>query len=291
MRIFLLGASGMLGTDLESEFQDRNWSVESPGPDKFDIGSAESAATLIVREPGSFDWVINAAAYTAVDAAESNLDECFLVNAVGPGYLAKAATFIGARTLHFSTDYVFDGGKTSPYTEDDAPMAKGVYARSKLAGESAVSEADPGAIIVRTAWLYGIHGKSFPRTMIEAWQAGKSLKVVNDQVGTPTSTVELARVVGDLMERELDSGVFHAAGGEVATWFEFAELALQIAQRAGLKGPEVDLLPISTEEWPTAAVRPPNSALSSEKLWQTGVEPMRPLEEALEAFVALMTPG
>lgn len=274
----------MLGKDLAAAFRDRKWDVEAPAPERYDLTSAEDAARLALGQMGRFDWVVNAAAYTAVDKAESDRDACFLVNAIGPSYLAKAAASVGAQFLQFSTDFVFDGEKTDPYTEDDAPNPIGIYAKSKLEGELAVQAACPGALIVRTAWLFGPNGKSFPRTILKAYLAGNALRVVDDQIGSPTYTEELARTACNLIELGA-SGVIHAVGPEIKSWHQFAVEVLETFRQLHPDAPDAKIEPISTIDWPTPAARPKYSALATLRLKELSVSPMEPTTDSLLKFV------
>jgi dTDP-4-dehydrorhamnose reductase len=194
---------------------------------------------------------------------------------MGPSYVASAAADLGARVIHVSTDFVFDGTKSVPYVESDAPHPLSVYGDTKLTGERNASP----AVIVRTSWLFGADGPCFPKTMIRAHQAGKSLRVVADQFGTPTFTQELARVFGDIISNNLPDGIYHAAGPESMSWYEFAKRVL-----SSWAGTDVDVTPIRTEDWPTPAIRPKQSALSMDKLESLGIAKMEPLAKTLPTF-------
>lgn len=275
MKILLIGGYGMLGSDLREEFVRRGWGVVAPTLEEVDItdpvqvaGCAEMAG----------DWVVNAAAYTAVDKAESEPDAAMMVNGLAVGYLGQMAAMAGSKFLHISTDFVFDGTKTEPYTEDDATNPLGEYGRSKLVGEEqALSHA---GVVVRTAWLFGPNGGSFPRTMIRVAREGKPLRVVADQTGCPTYTADLARVIADLIARDAYPGVYHAVGPDTMTWHEFAVRTLAAA------GIDYEIAQISTADYPTPAKRPAYSVLSTAKIEAMGIAPMRPMSEALTEFVA-----
>jgi dTDP-4-dehydrorhamnose reductase len=214
--------------------------------------------------------VINAAAYTAVDAAENDRDAAYRANRDGPAELARLCAAAGIPLIQVSTDYVFDGRKGAPYVETDPTSPQGVYGASKLAGEQAVLAAYPRAVVVRTSWVYSPIGKNFVRTMLAAAERNPSLRVVADQIGCPTSAQDLAHAVLGIAARLRDergdrhAGIYHAAGAGAATWHEFAEAIFAAAARHGRAVPRVE--PISTEEWPTKAVRPPDSRLDSSKL-------------------------
>lgn len=275
MKILLIGGYGMLGSDLREEFVRRGWEVVAPTLEEVDItdpiqvaGCAEVAG----------DWVVNAAAYTAVDKAESEPDEAMMVNGLAVGYLGQMAAMAGSKFLHISTDFVFDGTKTEPYTEDDATNPLGEYGRSKLVGEEqALSHA---GVVVRTAWLFGPNGGSFPRTMIRVAREGKPLRVVADQTGCPTYTRDLSRVIADLIAKDAYPGVYHAVGPDTMSWHQFAVRTLEAA------GIDYEVAPISTADYPTPAKRPAYSVLSTAKIEAMGIASMRRIDEALAEFVS-----
>jgi len=277
----------MLGTDLVAGAQARGHETLAPPlPEDLDITDPTAMARLGSGEFGQFDWVINCAAYTAVDKAETEVREATEINAIGPGYLAEAVKGIGGKLLHIGTDFVFDGTASDPYPEDAPTNPLGVYGRTKRDGEEAVLQANPNALVVRTAWLYGPNGNSFPRTMIRAFLAGKRLRVVADQTGCPTYTADLSRVLVDLVEKNAFPGIYHAVGPEAMTWHEFAARAIQAWQNLNAATPQGSpvIEPIPTEDWPTPAVRPKYSVLGMVKLDQLGIAPMRPVDEALTEF-------
>jgi dTDP-4-dehydrorhamnose reductase len=214
--------------------------------------------------------VINAAAYTAVDAAEDEEETAYRANRDGPAELAQRCAAAAIPLIHVSTDYVFDGRKGAPYVETDATSPQGVYGASKLAGERAVLTACPRAIVVRTSWVYSPIGKNFVRTMLAAAERNASLRVVADQIGCPTSARDLADAVLGIAARLRDghghrhAGIYHAAGTGAATWHELAAAIFAAAARHGRTEPRLER--ISTEEWPTRAKRPPDSRLDCGKL-------------------------
>jgi len=282
MKMLLLGGSGMLGSDLHSELRARGHELFAPSSRELDLTDPESVARIASRT--ELDWCVNCAAFTGVDLAESEEQAVAELNAIGPGYLARACALAGIKLLHVSTDFVFDGNSSTPYTEEDIPNPLGVYGRTKLAGEEAIRAALPTALILRTSWLYGPTGKSFPKTMIGAWMEGKALKVVADQVGCPTSTSDLSRVIGDAIETDLFPGIYHASGPDALTWHDFATQAIRVyMQVRGMDG-AVDIAPIKTEDWPTPAVRPPYSVLSNAKIRAAGIASMRRVDESLTDF-------
>jgi dTDP-4-dehydrorhamnose reductase len=284
MKILVVGSRGMLGTDVVSEFQSRGHQVITPSLEELDIADPTSVAGA--TQSLNANWCINCSGYTAVDLAESEEQLAAEINALGPGYLARACGMAGTKLVHISTDFVFDGSSKTPYTEDDRPNPLSVYGRTKLAGEEAVSAALPNSLIFRTSWLFGLNGKSFPRTILNAWRAGKSLRVVSDQVGNPTHTKELARTIADSAEKDVFPGIYHATGPETMSWFDFAKLAIEVCQEVDGKSGEIDISPVDSDEWPTPAVRPKFSALSNSKLLAQGIPPMCPVRESLENFVS-----
>ncbi len=274
MKILLFGGGGMLGTDLREEFARRDWEVVAPSSSEVDITDPIQVAGC--AEVGA-DWVVNAAAYTAVDKAESDTDSALLLNGVAVGYLGQLCGLTAMKLLQVSTDFVFDGSSSAPYTEDDAVNPLGAYGRSKLEGEDRALAAT--GVVVRTSWLFGPNGNSFPRTMLRAAAAGKTLRVVSDQFGKPTYTRDLGRVIADLIAKDAYPGIYHAAGPDAMTWHEFAVMTLN----AG--GFNVDIEPIRTDDWPTPAKRPAYSVLDTGKIESLGIAPMRPISEALAEFV------
>ena len=241
----------------------------------FDLADPLASAGLAASPFGPLEAVVNCAAYTAVDRAESEPQAAFDANGLGVAYLGEACRDLRLPLFHVSTDFVFDGESAEPYTEEDAPNPRSAYGRSKLYGERALA-GNPYARVVRTAWLFG-DGPCFPRTMVNAARAGKSLRVVADQRGNPTYAPDLARVLVDLLERDAFPGVYHAVGGETTTWHDLAVRAIRAAT-----GETPPIAAVASAEYPTPAVRPGNSALADTRLATLGILPMRPLDEALK---------
>ncbi len=287
VNFLVIGGGGMLGTDVVAELKARGHTVFSPSAKELDITNPESVALIATGAFGpDVRWCINCAAYTAVDLAESESDQAMAVNAVAPGYLANVCLIAGIRLIHISTDFVFDGEKSEPYLETDKANPLGVYGQSKLLGEQSVMAANGSSVVVRTSWLYGPNGKSFPRTMINAYLAGKQLRVVADQTGCPTYTGDLARALADMAEKEAMPGIYHATGVDAMTWHGFAKLAIKAYCQEVLKETrEVEIEPIPTEAYPTPARRPKYSVLSNAKLHEQGIAPMRAVDECLREFV------
>jgi dTDP-4-dehydrorhamnose reductase len=282
LKAIVLGSEGMLGRDVVAALTALGRPPVALDIADLDLTDPSAVARIASGEFGEASWCVNCAAYTAVDRAEEERDAAYTVNAVAPGYVAQACLAAGMRLLHISTDFVFDGEAREPYDEDAAPNPLGVYGKSKLEGEEAVI--GRGALVVRTAWLYGPHGKCFPKAMLNAWKAGRTLRVVADQFGCPTYTAELARVVADLMETEAPAGIYHAAGAEIMSWHVFAQTALNAYADLHGEGPAPVIEAIRTEDWPTLVRRPKFSALSFAKCTALGIAPMRPTADCLRDF-------
>lgn len=266
----------MLGRDLTAELTSRAHQWEAPASAEANVTDPTQVAEWIGK---TWDWVVNCAAYTAVDKAETDSDQAMLVNGIGAGYVARACAMYGVKLLHIGSDFVFDGSKKTPYEESDPPNPLGAYGRSKRQGEETVLGSGAQALLVRTAWLFGPYGASFPRTILRAARAGKPLRVVADQTGSPTYTGDLARTLVDLIERNAFPGIYHAAGPEAMTW---CDLARKTVCAAGL---DVSVEPIATEDWPTPSRRPQYSVLGGQKVHDIGIAPMRPIDDALREFV------
>ncbi len=288
MKILVIGGSGMLGSDLCEDLRARGHEVQAPSSTDFDITDPDTSARLALSR-GSYDWCLNCAAYTAVDKAETEIRTATELNAFGPGYLAGACSVAAIKLLHLSTDFVFDGRTAAPYTEDDETSPLGVYGRTKRDGELAVLSSHSNSLIVRTSWLYGLNGRCFPKTMIAAWEGGKTLRVVSDQTGCPTYTVDLARTVTDLVERNAYPGIYHACGPTVTNWHAFAVSAVATWKDKTGDSRPIEIEPIPTGAYPTPATRPHYSVLNTAKVRDLGIAPMRPLADALKEFAARLT--
>ncbi|HEX7978470.1 MAG TPA: dTDP-4-dehydrorhamnose reductase [Gemmatimonadaceae bacterium] len=257
MRALIFGAAGMLGTDLRAAVPRGTSLIALDVADADITDRAQVASALADARP---DWVINAAAYTAVDRAETEWTVAEAVNGVAPGHIAEEAARRGIAVVHVSTDYVFAGTAASPYEEGDPVAPVNAYGESKLRGEEAVLASGAHALVLRTQWLFGRAGKSFPRTMWERATAGLPTRVVNDQVGRPTYTRDLAEATWRLVEQRA-SGIVHATnGGSAATWFDVAR---EVFARAGA---EALLSPCATADYPTPARRPMYSVLCTTRL-------------------------
>ena len=257
MRILITGAGGMLGLDMQSAAEEAGHETVALTRAQLDITDAVAVSETVHRARP--DAVINCAAWTDVDGAESRLEDATAVNGAGAGNVAAAAAGAGAWIVHVSTDYVFNGTKPAPYVESDAVDPVSAYGRSKLDGERAVATAArDGHTIVRTAWLFGSGGRCFPKTILRAAAQRPELTVVADQIGCPTFTGHLAPALVALAAQRTP-GVLHVAGGGQCSWYEFASAIVD----AG--GIDCAVRPISTDEYPVAAQRPANSVLVSER--------------------------
>jgi len=272
--ILVVGANGMLGRDLLALLGERGQGVDV---DEIDITSPDSVFKVIGElKP---EVVVNCAAYTDVDGCESNIETAMAVNGEGVGYLAMACRDLGALLVQISTDYVFDGGKGTPYAEDDAPCPLSVYGESKLAGEMNAAFC-PEHLIVRTQWLYGLNGKNFVETMLRLGAEKDELAVVDDQIGSPTWTVDLARAIIALIDSGC-RGIYHAANSEYCSWNGFAKA---IFEESGLS---VSVTPMATTELNRPARRPLYSTLECSKL--SGATGFRPQawRDALREYLKL----
>ena len=281
-RILLIGSKGMLGCRLRETLSKSHEVVATArkgGDDLAALDITNGGQVLRSVEEHRPDWIVNAAAYTAVDRAESEPELAWAANATGPLYLAQVAERFGVRLLHVSTDFVFSGDKSDAYSESDPIGPRGVYGASKAAGEEAIRAAHPdGHTIVRVSWLFGPDGGNFISTMLRLGKEKDELGVVDDQRGTPTFTRDAASAIQQIMAAEL-TGTIHCANKGITTWHGFAQAAFDLAKiSTPVKG-------ISTEAYPTPARRPKNSALHNGVLNATIGDPMRPWQAALETYI------
>lgn len=277
-RRLVTGAKGMLGTDLCRLLAAQGQDFVAADLAEFDL-TDPVATSAFVRECAP-TTILNCAAYTAVDQAETDRELAFRVNRDGARNLAVAAAEVGASMLHISTDYIFDGSKQGAYLEDDPPHPLGVYGASKWEGEEAVRETLAEHFIVRTEWLYGIQGKSFPRTILGVAAQGKPLRVVNDQRGCPTYTVHFAQALLAIIA-QAHYGTVHAVNAGACTWYE---LACAAVAEAGL---EVEITPVTAAEYALPAPRPANSVLNTDKLASVYGVRLPAWQEGLREFVSL----
>lgn len=263
-RALVFGASGQVGTALQRTIPD-SWTLAAHDLET-DIRQerAVSAAIDDVRP----DVIINCAAFTNVDGAESNVDEAHDVNAVAPGVIAGAAVHAGVRFIHISTDYVFDGRAHRPYLPDAPTAPQSVYGRTKYEGEERVRQAAPASVIVRTAWVHSGGGANFVRTAVRHLTAGRAMRVVDDQIGTPTRAHNLALALWRIAERPGITGTLHFTDAGVASWFDVAVVVLETLRGAGRLPEGADVVPIRSTEYPTAARRPAYSVLEKHESWR-----------------------
>ncbi len=276
MKIMIVGAQGMLGTDLAKALSQRH-EICAPSLEEFDITSAEQCRRW-VGSSGAHA-VICAAALTDVDYCETHEVEAFRVNAEGVANLAGACAAARCILVHYSTDYVFDGRKQAAYVEEDPPIPLGVYGRSKLRGEELLKATVPEFLILRISWLFGRNGKNFIRTILNAARTSRLLRVVNDQWGSPTYTRDVAGHTEMLLESGC-RGIYHLTNSGSCTWFELAQRAVEWA---GIH--RVSVIPVTTAEFPRPAPRPANSVLANARLEREGLPIMRPWADAVRAYL------
>ncbi len=280
-RYLITGASGMLGRDLQVALSGREVTALSRAD--LDITDAHAVAEAAIGH----SVIINAAAYTQVDDAETHESTATAINADGAGNLARAAATVGATLVHFSTDYVFSGTASTPYSENAAFAPKTAYGRTKAAGESLVRALNPGRThVIRTAWLYGQHGPNFAATMLRLASERESLTVVNDQVGQPTWTADLAAQTVALLDSGIPGGIWHGTNAGEASWFDFAQA---VFSGAGLDPDRIS--PVSSDKFVRPAPRPAYSVLGHERWAEAGIPPMRDWRSALAAAFAAGTLG
>jgi dTDP-4-dehydrorhamnose reductase len=271
MKTIIIGVKGMLGQELAKTFQD--WNPICWDQAEIDIADKEDVNEKISEVKP--DLVINAAAYTNVDGAETNRDLAMKVNGYGVGNLAEACKKVNAILIHYSTDYVFDGKKQKGYKEDDHPENPiNVYGESKLLGEKLLQENTDRFYLIRLSWLFGEFGRNFVETMLTLGQKNEIIKVVNDQRGKPTFAFDLAKKTRSLVEENFPFGIYHITNEDACSWYEFAKEIFKITEN------KVEVTPVSSEEFPTAAKRPNWSILVNTKLPLS-----RPWQKALEEYL------
>lgn len=281
MRLLVVGSNGQLGTDMVRVLWGAGHEVGGVDLPDIDITDRDSTNMAMGTRP-AVDVIVNCAAYTDVDACEENRDAAFAVNAGGVECLALAARAIDASMVHISTDYVFDGTGKVPYTESDRTNPQTVYGESKLEGEERLSRVLEKHYILRPAWLYGMHGNNFVKTMrklsVRKVRDGQSLPVVSDQFGTPTYTIDVCKQVAALLPTG-EYGLYHCTNQGECSWYDFAR---HIAMSDGT---DVKVVPCSTEEFPRPAPRPHYSVLENSRLQTLGIDVMRHWKEAYDAFL------
>ncbi|MCY9804036.1 dTDP-4-dehydrorhamnose reductase [Vibrio scophthalmi] len=270
MRVLITGCYGQVGHCLTQQLADAESTIVlALDRDQLDITNQDAVNTIVDDFQPSI--IINAAAHTAVDRAEEEVELSYAINRDGPNYLAQAAQRVGAVILHISTDYVFDGNKTGEYIESDIANPQGVYGESKLAGEVAVANACGKHIILRTAWVFGENGNNFVKTMLRLGSARNELSIVGDQFGGPTYAGDIADALIQIAKRiteddEIEYGVYHYSGLAHVSWFEFANAIFDAAVKQKVISKKPSLTSITTDQYPTPAKRPSNSRLSTDKI-------------------------
>jgi dTDP-4-dehydrorhamnose reductase len=273
MKVLITGNEGQLGLELTKRLT--VYELIRTGRNELDITNIDAVTDIINSTKP--DIIINCAAHTAVDLCETDIDNAYKINAIGPKNLAIASQQIGAKIVQISTDYVFDGEMNQHYNEFDATHPQTIYGKSKLIGEQMVATFNPKHYIIRTAWLYG-EGNNFVRTMLKLAQTNKTVKVVNDQHGTPTSTVELGKMVEHLMTTD-NYGLFHGTCEGECTWYDFATEIFRLAKL------DVKVLPVTTEEFPRPAKRPKYSVLDNYMLKLTSDFKFSSWQEAIAQYL------
>jgi dTDP-4-dehydrorhamnose reductase len=261
--ILVTGCKGQLGRAIQDLASDSCFKFFYTDKEELDITDAEAVEAFVLEN--KIDCIINCAAYTAVDKAESNEELCELLNHYAPRYLAEAVQLRNGAMIQISTDYVYDGRTYTPYTEDMPTNPQSVYGRTKLAGEQAVQEACENSLIIRTAWLYSRYGNNFVKTMLRLASERKSLGVVYDQIGTPTNAHDLADAILTIVNEGIIPGIYHYSNEGTASWYDFAMKIFRIDENDIYE----HVKPVRTSEYPTPATRPPYSVLDKTKIKQT----------------------
>lgn len=277
MKVLVTGVKGQLGYDVVNELTKRGHEFVGVDIDEMDITDGEACRRVITEVAP--DAVIHCAAYTAVDAAEDNEDLCRRVNADGTRNIALVCRDLDIKMVYISTDYVFDGQGTRPWEPDDARDPLNVYGVTKCEGEMAVEELVKKFFIVRIAWVFGVNGKNFIKTMLRLGQERGAVSVVDDQIGSPTYTYDLARLLVDMTESE-HYGRYHATNEGFCSWYEFA---CEIFKQAGMA--EVKVTPVDSSQFPAKAKRPMNSRMDKSKLAANGFEPLPAWQDALGRYL------
>lgn len=281
-KILVTGANGQLGQCLQkisSQFEEFEFIFTDS--ETLDITNKEEVNDFFWQNAP--DFCINAAAYTAVDLAETDIEKAFLVNADGAENLAEACAENNAQFIHVSTDYVFDGENNLAYTEEDFTNPLGVYGASKLAGDELALEVNPCSVILRTSWVYSEFGKNFVKTMLNLFATKEELNIVADQFGQPTNANDLAEAIMKIIKSEkITPGIFNFSNLGRISWFDFAEKIAELSEA------KIKLNAIETSQYPTPAKRPKNSVLDLDKISKTYAVPLKPWEESLEDCVQIL---
>ena len=285
--IWLIGNKGMLGSEVEELLKENNFSYVASDQET-DITDYLVLKRFVKNK--KIEWIINCAAYTAVDKAEKEIEKAYGINRDGVKNIAKIASENKSKLIHISTDYVFDGKKDKQYaySEEDIPNPMGIYGKSKLAGEDEIKKLLNNYFIIRTAWLYGVNGSNFVYTMLRLFKEKKLVKVVDDQWGSPTYAIDLAEFILEIIKiNGADYGIYHFTNEGVTNWYQFAKAIYDKAKKIGIinSGRNIEIKPIKTAEYQTAVVRPMNSILSKKKIKETFNINIRKWDEALDDFL------
>lgn len=278
MKILITGSNGMLGHDLINVLQDNHELILTTSK-TLDITDKQQVIEFLTQSKP--DIVINSAAYTDVDGCEENQDLAYSVNGEGVKNLALACREIDSALVHISTDYVFDGSATEPIAENGEIGPISVYGKSKLKAEEAIQEILDKFFIVRTAWLYGINGKNFPKTMLELAENHSQITVVYDEVGTPTYTPDLAGAISELIETDY-YGIYHITNSDYCSWCEFAKYIFEVADK------DVTVIPVTASEFARPAPRPSYSVLRNKNWIDKGFKPLRSYRDAIKEYIELI---
>ena len=274
--ILVTGSTGQLGSDVVKELLKRDYSTLSPNRSEFNLCSEDSIRNYILNS--NCEAIVHCAAYTQVDKAEDEKDLCIKINATATKHIVKCAKILDIPMIYISTDYVFDGTKDGEYTENDETNPINIYGESKLAGEKYVQEILDKYYIVRTSWVFNINGKNFIETMLRLSKANNQLSIVNDQIGSPTYTKDLSRLLVDMLETS-KYGLYHATNEGYCSWYEFANTIFKLANI------NIDIKAINSNEYASRAKRPLNSKLSKDKLIEYGFKPLPHWEDALKDYL------
>ena len=279
MKVLVTGVKGQLGYDVVKDLEKRGHQPIGVDRDEMDLMDNEAIRTFILNlKP---EAIIHCAAYTAVDKAEEEVETCYQINAEAVKVISECAKELDVKLIYISTDYVFDGTKEGEYVETDLPNPINVYGASKLKGEQYVQTLLEKYYIVRIAWVFGVNGNNFIKTMRRLGAERDELNIINDQVGSPTYTADLAPLLVDMMETD-KYGIYHGTNEETCSWYEFAN---EIFKQSGI---EVKTNPITTDQYPTAAKRPMNSRMSKAKLKANGFNLLPTWQEALAHYLKLI---
>lgn len=281
--IWLIGNKGMLGSKIEQLLINNNLNIIKSDKE-IDITDLRTLKKFTNNQ--NISWIINCSAYTAVDKAEEEKNLAYKINAEGILNICQIAKDKKARLIHISTDYVFDGNKKVPYHEDDKTNPLGIYGLSKLAGENNIIKNYDKFFIIRTSWLYGENGKNFVATILKFLNEKSQLKIINDQFGCPTYTKDLAELIYTIINQNSNKyGIYHFSNENITTWYKFTLKIYEISKKFKIIDKDVEILPITTDQYPTKAKRPIYSVLSKDKVKKTFNINIRSWDDALKEYI------